>query len=339
MTRYHWFCWHHGWANEPKFRLAAARTGRTVAEILGVWAAVMEHASAANERGDVSGLNAELIGLSVGLDTGTVAAVLEQFRDLELIEGKRIAKWELDQNVSNDPTNAKRQQRHRSKSAKSNVTARYVTTQDRTEQDTTEQNIQNRTGKESCVLENVVQGPESPYSADSGGGDSASQVKDDASDLDMRLADIELGDEAVKIVQEQRPGADPDKVLRAFKAWAKREKRHARGWKRPCRPSRRMNVCPTTSVGRSMPPLRTALVRDIPVRALLTTGGVHEVSPSPRKLLTWSGVCPVRDILRQRKRVRRGKQSSTTAIWDFGFHNPQRVLEHNSIIIKTLAAD
>lgn len=209
------------------------------AEVVGVWAAVMEHASGAEERGDVSQVNAELIGLTLGLETAMVEGILDEFRAVRLLDGDRVAEWERHQNVRVDPTNAQRQRRHRNKESDSNVTARYVTTQDRTGQDTTEQNIQDRTGQHrqgnaACVLENASEAVESPHSSDSAPDVTVRNPERYAgdSDLQQRLADIELGEEAVRIVQEARPGADPARVLQAFKAWAQKENRHARGWKR-----------------------------------------------------------------------------------------------------------
>ncbi len=41
-----WFRWHHGSVTDPKFQLVAKKSGASVAEVVAVWAALLEHGSA-----------------------------------------------------------------------------------------------------------------------------------------------------------------------------------------------------------------------------------------------------------------------------------------------------
>lgn len=61
MAAEHWFRWHHGTVNDPKWRVVAARASAklsrnvTVGHVLSVWASMLECASQANPRGTLVG--------------------------------------------------------------------------------------------------------------------------------------------------------------------------------------------------------------------------------------------------------------------------------------------
>jgi hypothetical protein len=54
MAGMDWFRWHHGSVNDPKFQLVAKRAGASVAEVVAVWACLLEAASSADERPTLS---------------------------------------------------------------------------------------------------------------------------------------------------------------------------------------------------------------------------------------------------------------------------------------------
>ena len=51
MADMHWFRWHHGTVTDPKFGLIAKKAGASVAQVIAIWAYLLEAASAAEERG------------------------------------------------------------------------------------------------------------------------------------------------------------------------------------------------------------------------------------------------------------------------------------------------
>lgn len=91
-----WFRWHHGTVNDPKFRLVAAKAGATVAEVIAVWASLLEAASAAADRGNFGEIDVEALECSLGLSEGQGAAILGQMHVRGLIsrETGRVSAWD-----------------------------------------------------------------------------------------------------------------------------------------------------------------------------------------------------------------------------------------------------
>jgi len=108
-----WFRWHHGSVTDPKFQLVAKKAKASVAEVVAVWAYVLETASQNPKRGHVGGLDAEAIDLALGMDDGTTAAILAVLNDRGILSDGRIAAWEKRQPKKEDETAADRQRRKR----------------------------------------------------------------------------------------------------------------------------------------------------------------------------------------------------------------------------------
>lgn len=110
-----WFRWHHGSVTDPKFQLVAKKAKASVAEVVAVWAYVLETASQNPKRGHVEGLDAEAIDLALGMDDGTTAAILAVLNDRGILSEGRIAAWEKRQPKREDDTanDRKRRQRER----------------------------------------------------------------------------------------------------------------------------------------------------------------------------------------------------------------------------------
>ena len=110
-----WFRWHHGSVNDPKFGLVAKRAGASVAEVIAVWACLLEQASAAEDRGDPGTPDFEAIDFALGMNDGTARRVYERMRERELIDSStgRIAAWEKRQPKREDDTAAERKRRQR----------------------------------------------------------------------------------------------------------------------------------------------------------------------------------------------------------------------------------
>ena len=91
-----WFRWHHGSVNDPKFGLIAKKSGASVAEVIAVWACLLEQASAADDRGNPGDPDFEAIDYGLGMADGTARRIHERMRERSLIDPEtgRIAAWE-----------------------------------------------------------------------------------------------------------------------------------------------------------------------------------------------------------------------------------------------------
>lgn len=88
-----WFRWHHGSVTDPKFQLVARKAGARLSDVLAIWAYVLEHASAADVRGEFGDLDAEAIDCLFGFDDGLTASVLEQMGVRGLVCDGVVSSW------------------------------------------------------------------------------------------------------------------------------------------------------------------------------------------------------------------------------------------------------
>lgn len=79
MAGMDWFRWHHGSVTDPKFQLIAKKTNSNAAEVIAVWACLLEHCSQNRARmsGFEPGACDELLGLEKGA-TQRICVALEQ---------------------------------------------------------------------------------------------------------------------------------------------------------------------------------------------------------------------------------------------------------------------
>lgn len=91
-----WFRWHHGSVNDPKFQLVAKRSHSRVADVIAVWACLLEAASMAEQRGSVGEIDFEAMDCALDLDDGQTARIVDAMRARALIEGDDclISSWE-----------------------------------------------------------------------------------------------------------------------------------------------------------------------------------------------------------------------------------------------------
>lgn len=117
MADMHWFRWHHGTVTDPKFGLIAKKAGTSVAEVIAIWAYLLEAASASEERGHPGTPDFEAIDFALGVDEGTTARVYRLMQDRALIDSDtgRLAAWEKRQpkRERDDDTGADRKRRQR----------------------------------------------------------------------------------------------------------------------------------------------------------------------------------------------------------------------------------
>jgi hypothetical protein len=56
-----WFRWHHGSVTDPKFQLVARKSGASLADVVAIWAYLLERASSADERGKFGEVDFEAV--------------------------------------------------------------------------------------------------------------------------------------------------------------------------------------------------------------------------------------------------------------------------------------
>ena len=118
MAGMDWFRWHHGSVTDPKFQLVAKKAGASVAEVIAVWACLLEAASQAENRGDPGDIDHEAMDCALGLADGKTMTIHQEMKTRGLCgpDGE-IASWEKRQpkREREDSTNADRQRTFRAK--------------------------------------------------------------------------------------------------------------------------------------------------------------------------------------------------------------------------------
>lgn len=91
-----WFRWHHGSVSDQKWPLVARRSGSSVAEVIAVWACLLEFASMATDRGNPGVPDFEAMDCALGMDDGKAQAIYTAMLSRSLIdpESSRIAAWD-----------------------------------------------------------------------------------------------------------------------------------------------------------------------------------------------------------------------------------------------------
>lgn len=90
MAGMDWFCWHHGSVNDPKFQLVAKRSKSSVAEVIAVWACLLEAASMADSRGNVKAMNVIDVAILLGMSSAAVWSVRDQLEARGFIAKGRV---------------------------------------------------------------------------------------------------------------------------------------------------------------------------------------------------------------------------------------------------------
>jgi hypothetical protein len=90
-----WFRWHHGSVTDQKFQLVARKSSASVAEVIAVWATILEAASMSDDRGNPGDPDCEAIDCALGLDDGVTARIIGAMSNRGLFtEDGRIASWD-----------------------------------------------------------------------------------------------------------------------------------------------------------------------------------------------------------------------------------------------------
>lgn len=115
-----WFRWHHGSVNDPKFQLVAKKAGASVAEVIAVWACLLEAASQASERGQPGPVDFEAMDCALGLDDGKAKAIYDRMTERGLMgDDGAVTAWDKRQPKREDDTAAERKRRQRERDKQS----------------------------------------------------------------------------------------------------------------------------------------------------------------------------------------------------------------------------
>lgn len=115
-----WFRWHHGSVNDQKFPLVARRAGASVAEVIAVWACLLERASMNEEsRGQLGDVpDFEAMDCALGLPDGRCEAVFAALQQRGMVdEAMGITAWDKRQPRREDTTAADRKRAQRERDA------------------------------------------------------------------------------------------------------------------------------------------------------------------------------------------------------------------------------
>lgn len=117
-----WFRWHHGTVNDQKFPLVARKACASVAEVIAVWACLLERASQATARGSLGDPDFEAMDCALGIADGKASAIFAALQSRALIDVEHhLTAWATRQPKKEDEGAAgrKRAQREREAAEKS----------------------------------------------------------------------------------------------------------------------------------------------------------------------------------------------------------------------------
>ncbi len=117
MADMHWFRWHHGTVTDPKLGLIAKKAGVSMAEVIAIWAHLLEAASESEDRGNPGVPDFESMDFALGVEEGITQRVYGLMRDKALIakDTGRLVAWERRQpkREREDDGGAERKRRQR----------------------------------------------------------------------------------------------------------------------------------------------------------------------------------------------------------------------------------
>lgn len=120
-----WFRWHHGTANDVKLRRVAEAAQTSVANVIGIWAMMLESASENPERGTLGSWDVDDVAFVLGIPVTCVTCVTETMQG-KLLDGQRLTGWNKRQPIREDDS-YERVQRYRERETMRNAKKRTVT--------------------------------------------------------------------------------------------------------------------------------------------------------------------------------------------------------------------
>ena len=90
-----WFRWHHGSVTDQKFGLIGKKARASVAEVIAVWACLLESASAAEDRGALGEVDFESMDFALGMDEGKAERIYTAMVERNLIDDAGVVtRWQ-----------------------------------------------------------------------------------------------------------------------------------------------------------------------------------------------------------------------------------------------------
>lgn len=87
-----WFRWFAGTASDPGLLVVARRSGQPTANVLALWAMLLERANASVPRGEIKRFDFETADLFLEMPEGSAEAIVQALRDKGYLEGDRISR-------------------------------------------------------------------------------------------------------------------------------------------------------------------------------------------------------------------------------------------------------
>lgn len=142
-----WVRWHHGTVTDPKWRVVAKRAQVSIADVVAVWAMMLEAASAnENERGTIAGWDHEDVAFALDLETEAVERIWNIMQG-KVLEGQRLTGWS-NRNPKREDDSSERVQRYRHRVTHGNARKRTVTHGNAVKRDVTPDKIREEKRRE-----------------------------------------------------------------------------------------------------------------------------------------------------------------------------------------------
>lgn len=87
-----WFRWFAGTASDPVFLVIARRSGQPTANVVALWAMLLERANTSVPRGEIRGFDFETADFFLGMPEGSAESIVRALRDKGYLEGERISR-------------------------------------------------------------------------------------------------------------------------------------------------------------------------------------------------------------------------------------------------------
>ena len=89
-----WFKWTEGTISDPRLYYVSRRSGQPLVAVIAIWAALLETASMATARGDVTEFIPRVFDCLFELEAGGAEAILSSMEEVGLVEDGRVARWD-----------------------------------------------------------------------------------------------------------------------------------------------------------------------------------------------------------------------------------------------------
>ena len=87
-----WFRWYHGTVSDPKFRVIAKKANASVAEVIAVWASMLECASQSSPRGGIEKYDSEDMSEALGMDANAIERIRTHMNN-KVLQGAFVLNW------------------------------------------------------------------------------------------------------------------------------------------------------------------------------------------------------------------------------------------------------